>query len=132
LAEALGVSPPQMSSLVERLRQQGLLSGRRCPLDRRRQLWRTDLAGCDLLARICAELRELTVSLDRSLSAQQQQGLTELLRRLAGVDGLNPASANPGTADAADSPPLRVFQPDRQDNHCAMEAQYAAVPRKTA
>jgi DNA-binding MarR family transcriptional regulator len=122
LAEALGVSPPLMSGLVERLRQQKLLTGRRCQLDRRRQLWCTDDEGCRLLTRICAELQQLAASLDQSMSAQQQQMLTTLLRSLAAANAANPASSSgvePGPTAAG--PPLRVFQPDEPPTSLATE-----------
>jgi DNA-binding MarR family transcriptional regulator len=73
LAEALGVSPPQMSGLVERLRQQKLLTSRRCPLGPSPAAVGPGHAGCRLLTQVCAELKQLTVSFDRSISPQQQQ-----------------------------------------------------------
>jgi DNA-binding MarR family transcriptional regulator len=131
LAEALGVSPPQMSGLVARLRQQKLLTSRRCPLDRRRQLWGLDVAGCRLLTQVCTELKQLTVSFDQSISPQQQQVLGELLRDLAKIDALGPKAAGSSAADAAAAAPLRVYRPVTQDTDGITEAQHAAAVRKT-
>ncbi|MCL4204347.1 MAG: MarR family winged helix-turn-helix transcriptional regulator [Pirellulaceae bacterium] len=122
LAESLGVSPPLMSGLVERLRQQKLLTGRRCQLDRRRQLWCTDTEGCRLLTRICADLQQLVVSLDQSISAQQQQMLTTLLRSLAEANAAFSASSDDGASGpTAVVSPLRVFQPDEHPTSLATE-----------
>jgi DNA-binding MarR family transcriptional regulator len=131
LAEALGVSPPQMSGLVERLRQQKLLTSRRCPLDRRRQLWGLDLAGCRLLTQVCTELKQLTVSFDQSTSPEQQQVLSELLRDLAKIDGASPLAAGSPAADATAAAPLRLYRPDTRDTVVITEAQHAAAVRKT-
>jgi DNA-binding MarR family transcriptional regulator len=49
LAGALGVSAAQMSGLVERLRQRGLLQVERLGNDRRRQVWMLTSAGITLL-----------------------------------------------------------------------------------
>jgi DNA-binding MarR family transcriptional regulator len=132
LADALGVSPPQVSVLVERLRQQKLLSSRRCRLDRRRQLWGIDHAGCRLLARIGTELRELSVMFDRSLSGAQQSELTALLRRLAAMDGSEPAQASEVTADDTAAVPLRLYRPDEDKINGVTEAHDVAAVRKTA
>ena len=131
LAEALGISPPQMSGLVERLRQQGLLTSRRCPLDRRRQLWGIDVAGCRLLTQVCAELKQLTVSFEQFLSPQQQQGLTALLRDLAKIDAVSHVAAGNPATDAKAAAPLRLYRPDKQDTSGIMEAPHAATVRKT-
>jgi DNA-binding MarR family transcriptional regulator len=131
LAEALGVSPPQMSGLVERLRQQKLLTSRRCPLDRRRQLWGLDLAGCRLLAQVCTDLKPLTVSFDQSISPQQQQVLSEWLRELAKIDTASPMAAGSPAEDAKAAGPLRLYRPATQDSDGITEAQHAAAVRRT-
>ncbi|MBN1394106.1 MAG: MarR family transcriptional regulator [Pirellulales bacterium] len=48
LAEALAVSPAQISALVERLAQMELLQVRAAPGDRRRRLWEPTAAGMEL------------------------------------------------------------------------------------
>jgi DNA-binding MarR family transcriptional regulator len=112
LAAALGISPPQISGLVERLRQQGWLTSRRCQLDRRRQVWGIEPEGSRLLARIGDDLQDLTASLDCSLSARRQTELTTLLRELAGWGAACPASAVKSGGDVAESSPLRLYWPD--------------------
>lgn len=134
LAAALGISPPQISILVERLRQQGWLTSRRCPLDRRRQVWGIEPEGSRLLARIGDDLQDLTASLDRSFSNRQQTELTTLLRELAGWGAACLASAVKSSADAAESSPLRLYRPDRppqqQEEH-REEMHDAIAMRKT-
>lgn len=49
LIARLGVSPAQVSGLVESLRRRGLLSAKRDPLDRRRQRWQLTEQGQALL-----------------------------------------------------------------------------------
>ena len=45
----IGVSPAQMSGMVERLRARGLVAMHRPAMDRRRQVWRTTAGGQALL-----------------------------------------------------------------------------------
>jgi DNA-binding MarR family transcriptional regulator len=56
LASALGVSPAQMSGLVERLRQRNLLQVERLGNDRRRQVWQLTAGGTSVLASACSQL----------------------------------------------------------------------------
>lgn len=135
LATALGVSPPQISGLVERLRQQGWLISRRCPLDRRRQLWGIASEGRRLLVRIGDDLRELTASLEGCFFARQQAELNGLLRELAGWGAAYPASAAKSSSkDGFLAPPLRVYQPElatgKQDEQ-SEEMHDAVAMRKT-
>lgn len=117
LADSLGVSAPQMSGLVERLRQRKLLTSRRCRLDRRRQLWIIDAEGQQLLVQISHDLEQLTASLDRSLSPQQRQLLTSLLRSLADME--------------LEQPALKVFRPSDEEFNHVREADDARAPRTT-
>lgn len=50
-AQALGVSAAQVSTLVERLREQGWLQSERCTQDRRRRLWNLTDEGRAVLQR---------------------------------------------------------------------------------
>jgi DNA-binding MarR family transcriptional regulator len=52
LANLLGCSPAQVSSLVERQRLQGNILGRTAPGDRRRQTWRITPQGRELLEKV--------------------------------------------------------------------------------
>ena len=72
LAAAAGVSEAQMSGLVERLRQNGLLIGCRGEPDRRRQYWRLTAAGNDLLTRLCAVLGESPTAPAMAFSRQDR------------------------------------------------------------
>lgn len=115
LAETLGVSPPHVSGLVERLRERGLLTGRRCRLDRRRQLWFLDEAAQQLLQEIRSELEQLAGALDQHLAVPQRQTLISLLRNLSLV----------GTGTD-----LRLFDPDEQEETSGMEASDARVSHR--
>jgi DNA-binding MarR family transcriptional regulator len=83
LAGAIGVSPAQMSGMVERLRARGLVAMQRQAMDRRRQVWRTSAAGQTLLSHAAAHLKELAVSLSGSLSGDEQHTVQTLCERLA-------------------------------------------------
>ena len=82
LAAAAGVSEAQMSGVVERLRQNGLLIGCRSEPDRRRQYWRLTAAGNELLARIRAVLGEWPTDPETAFSRQDQGTLLELVQKL--------------------------------------------------
>lgn len=56
LAEALGCSPAQMSSLVERQRLRGNITGQTATSDRRRQVWNITPQGRALLEKVIAPL----------------------------------------------------------------------------
>jgi DNA-binding MarR family transcriptional regulator len=83
LAGAIGISPAQMSGLVERLRSRGLVGMHRLARDRRRQLWRTTPAGQNLLADAASDLNEIASSIERDLNVPEQQSAEALCRRLA-------------------------------------------------
>ncbi len=108
LAASLGISPPQISSLVERMRQQGWLVSRRCQLDRRRQVWGIAAEGSLLLATIGDDLQALTASLDGCLSARQQTELNSLLRELAGWSAVCAASTAKSDNDRSQTLKLRI------------------------
>jgi DNA-binding MarR family transcriptional regulator len=83
LAGAIGISPAQMSGLVERLRSRGLVAMHRLARDRRRQLWRTTPEGQNLLADAANDLNEIASSIGRDLSEQEQQSAESLCHRLS-------------------------------------------------
>lgn len=83
LAGAIGISPAQMSGLVERLRSRGLVAMYRLAGDRRRQLWRTTPAGQALLKQAIHDLNELAASIKSDLSDAEQQTAQTLCERLA-------------------------------------------------
>jgi DNA-binding MarR family transcriptional regulator len=97
LAAVTGVSPAQMSGLVEHLRARGLLVGVRGALDRRRQFWQLTGEGRRCYESIDADLASLAASLGRHLSLDEQRLLASLLQRLS--------------VAVADPPVLRTFVP---------------------
>lgn len=80
LAEAVGVSPAQMSGLVDRLRRRNLLQFERLGRDRRRQVWQLTPAGQTLLAEVCQQLLH-GHKLPGELTAPEQHQLLALLER---------------------------------------------------
>lgn len=82
LAAAAGVSEAQMSGLVERMRQNGLLIGCRSELDRRRQYWQLTAAGSELLGRIRSGLGDWPTDQATAFSGQDQGTLLELIQKL--------------------------------------------------
>jgi DNA-binding MarR family transcriptional regulator len=83
LAGAIGISPAQMSGLVERLRSRGLVAMHRQAMDRRRQVCRTTPAGQALLARAAQHLDELLASVGGGLNDDEQRVAQALCERLA-------------------------------------------------
>jgi DNA-binding MarR family transcriptional regulator len=81
LATAIGVSPAQMSGIVDRLGCRNLVAMHRPSIDRRRQVWRTTASGQELLGRAANHLESLAASL-QSLSSDEQQIATKLCHRL--------------------------------------------------
>ncbi|HUE71952.1 MAG TPA: MarR family transcriptional regulator [Pirellulaceae bacterium] len=82
LAEAAGLSPAQTSSLVERLRQRGLMTMRRSTIDRRRAVWQLLSHGEDLLSRIRTGLESVAHRLDALVAPEEQQAAAQLFDRL--------------------------------------------------
>jgi DNA-binding MarR family transcriptional regulator len=83
LAAALGVSPAQMSGIVERLRQRGLIEMHRQTLDRRRQVWRGTPAARQVLESLATPLAALAGDLAAQISSPDQQTSQALCQRLA-------------------------------------------------
>lgn len=99
LATAVGVSPAQMSSLVEGLRKRGLMEMKRSPVDRRRQVWQLLSQGEDLLNQIRASLGSIAEQMNELVPVAEQQAAGEVYERISGP---LPAGARP----------LRSFDPD--------------------
>jgi len=83
LAGLIGISPAQMSGMVERLRSRGLVAMHRLAMDRRRQVWRTSPSGQALLARAAHQFNELAACIRSSLNDDEQQLAQSLCERLA-------------------------------------------------
>jgi DNA-binding MarR family transcriptional regulator len=87
LAGAIGISPAQMSGMVERLRSRGLVAMHRLAMDRRRQVWRTTAGGQTLLADAAVQLNELAAGISLGLNAEEQNAAERLCERLAEAAG---------------------------------------------
>jgi DNA-binding MarR family transcriptional regulator len=83
LAAATGISPAQMSGLMERLRSRGLVAMHRLARDRRRQIWRATAEGQSLLADAAKHLNDLAACLAEQLSNEEQFAAQTLCQRLA-------------------------------------------------
>src|SRR5215510_7646639 len=81
LAGAIGISPAQMSGMVERLRSRGLVAMHRLAMDRRRQVWRTTQAGQTLLAEAADHLNQLATCIRGALSDVEQNAAEDLCER---------------------------------------------------
>jgi DNA-binding MarR family transcriptional regulator len=85
LAAAVGVSPAQMSGVVERLRQRGLIEMNRQTLDRRRQVWRGTPAARQMLNSLAAPLANLATGIDADLPPGDQHTALRICERLSSV-----------------------------------------------
>ncbi len=83
LAGSTGISPAQMSGLMERLRSRGLVAMHRQAHDRRRQIWRATPAGQAVLVTAAENLGELAAGLGEHLDAEEQLLTQSLCQRLA-------------------------------------------------
>jgi DNA-binding MarR family transcriptional regulator len=115
LAAAVGVSEAQMSGLVERMRQNGLLIGCRGEPDRRRQYWRLTAAGDERLARIRAVVGKWPVGAETACSRQDQRALLQLVQGLA--QDLAGAAATDGEGRAVIDPRLSREADDEPASH---------------
>lgn len=99
LANAIGVSPALMSSLVEGLRKRGLMEMKRSPIDRRRQVWQLLSQGEELLHEIRASLGSVAKQIDGLVPIQDQEAAQQVLSRIA-------------EPSLAGTPTLRTYDPD--------------------
>jgi DNA-binding MarR family transcriptional regulator len=83
LAGSTGISPAQMSGLMERLRSRGLVAMHRQAGDRRRQIWRATPAGQAVLVTAALHLGELAACLSEQMNAEEQVLTQSLCQRLA-------------------------------------------------
>lgn len=91
LATALGVTPPDVTRIVSRLVEQGLVSRRENPEDRRMLLLQSTKKGKALLARLrdsrTAHMSHILACLSTEELATLAQGLTALVRVAEGQRG---------------------------------------------
>jgi len=99
LAAAIGISPAQMSGLVERLRSRGLVAMHRLACDRRRQIWRATSEGQALLISAAQHLSDLATALAEHLSDEEQVAAQSLCQHLSEAAASGSRSA--GKAPAA-------------------------------
>jgi DNA-binding MarR family transcriptional regulator len=79
MARSLALSPAHVSQLVELLRQNGQLDGRRATYDRRRQVWQLTSPGRQVLDRLQADLAGWSLALDGRISPELRQSAGETL-----------------------------------------------------
>jgi DNA-binding MarR family transcriptional regulator len=79
LVEEIGLSAAQTSGLLDRLKQRGLVASRRPAQDRRRQFWRLEPPGRELLADALARIGALAERVLNPLSHDEQESLERLL-----------------------------------------------------
>jgi len=82
LAAATGVSPAQMSSLVEGMRQRELIAVQRLAGDRRRQVWQITGTGQTLLGEVRTSLADLAARLEQQITSDEQAAAADIFQRL--------------------------------------------------
>jgi DNA-binding MarR family transcriptional regulator len=82
LAEEIGVSAAQISSVVERLKQRDWLTGCRGRRDRRRIYWRLTEAGRAMLCRLSTVLSPMARGWDREIPPSEFNRLMAAMRQL--------------------------------------------------
>jgi len=92
IGELIGLNPTQMVFLVDELEGRGFVERRRNPADRRSYALYLTPAGRDMLAKVQEVGRIHQADLGASLTASEQEQLTELLRRIASDQGIVGAS----------------------------------------
>jgi DNA-binding MarR family transcriptional regulator len=89
LARRLGISPAQVSALVERLRQAGWVVGQRSSVDRRRQIWRLTDRGTELVRHVAGGLSQrLGATFDGSSGVDAGSLIANLDRILGALETL--------------------------------------------
>lgn len=83
LAAQASLTPSGLTRAVDRLHQQGLVTRRSCPDDRRGSFARLTPAGVDLMARTIPEhVTQVDKVLDDVFTRAEEAQLADLLRRL--------------------------------------------------
>lgn len=85
LAQIVGVSPAQLSGLIDRLSARQLVAAKRCREDRRRQLVKLTPAGRETLNQALAGLDTLASRLGPEMPTPQHHSVIELLNRIVGA-----------------------------------------------
>ncbi|MEQ8791647.1 MAG: MarR family transcriptional regulator [Pirellulaceae bacterium] len=82
LVAEIGLSAAQVSNLLDGLRRSGYVQSRRAENDRRRQLWRLEPPGEQLLSDALAEIGRLAEAVIDGLSVEDQAALEKLLHQV--------------------------------------------------
>jgi DNA-binding MarR family transcriptional regulator len=108
LAQRMGMSPAQISGLVEVLRQRALLVSERSPRDRRRQTWRLTAAGEKVLIALDTQLEARAVACRDPISgitlgemSLSIQGIEAFLGKLSDATAIAPLDADSSRRGAA-------------------------------
>jgi DNA-binding MarR family transcriptional regulator len=105
VAQSLGISPAQVSGLVEQLRRQADLDSRRAPYDRRQQLWQLTDLGCERLQLALQQLANLDAGLlDWPDIAEAVQNTGQPVQDTATVS----QPAGPASSSAGSLPPRKL------------------------
>jgi len=83
IGELIGLNPTQMVFLVDELESRGFVERRRNPADRRSYALYLTPPGRDMLSKVLEAGQIHQARFAASLSASEQEQLTELLRRIA-------------------------------------------------
>ena len=97
LAEAVDVSTPTMSGIVDRIAAKGWVERRQDPSDRRRVLLRPTRSGLDALLALEAPVQQARSVLVGRLTDEELADLARLLERLAEIARQLAAEGGPGS-----------------------------------
>ena len=86
LADALGVTPPSVTGIIDRLVGQGLVSREENPENRRMQILKTTTKGKELLANLIEIRRGKMTSIFEQLSPQDLSDLARISNSLAKLE----------------------------------------------
>jgi DNA-binding MarR family transcriptional regulator len=95
LADALGMHPPRLVSLIDELEERGLVARERDPDDRRNYAITLTQEGRVVLAELAAVAREHELAITAALDDDERAQLLVALRRLADEQSLQPG-VHPG------------------------------------
>ncbi|PHS08369.1 MAG: hypothetical protein COA78_12835 [Blastopirellula sp.] len=86
LVEKLAVSAPQVSNLVEHLRQQGYIEGHRDPNDRRRQVWVLSPAGHQIVNQAYQSIARSLSKINSADALEQIPSVQQILKAVGNID----------------------------------------------
>ncbi|MGY8767035.1 MAG: MarR family winged helix-turn-helix transcriptional regulator [Pirellulales bacterium] len=86
LVQKLAVSAPQVSNLVEQLRQKGLIEGHRDPNDRRRQVWVLTPSGHQIVQQAYQSIAQDLSKIDSKDALDQFSSVQLILEAVGSFD----------------------------------------------